>query len=92
MTSQLADSAALGSGFVDDAEEEFDSPETIDAIAAALRKQGHEVELLGDGPALAGRLLAGLPPEFVFNLAEGRGISRSREAWAPALLEMFGVP
>ena len=41
----------------DDAEEEFDSPETIAAIAAALQSNGHEVELLGDGPALASRLL-----------------------------------
>jgi len=76
----------------DDAEEEFDSPETIAAIAAALQSQGHEVELLGDGPALASRLLLGCAPDFVFNFAEGRGIGRNRESWTPALLEMFGVP
>jgi D-alanine-D-alanine ligase len=76
----------------DDAEEEFDSPETIAAIAAALRSLGHEVELLGDGPSLARRLVSAPPPEFIFNIAEGRGIGRSREAWTPALLETFGVP
>jgi D-alanine-D-alanine ligase len=76
----------------DDAEEEFDSPETIAAIAAALQSNGNEVELLGDGPALASRLLLDSAPDFVFNFAEGRGISRNREAWTPALLEMFGVP
>ena len=74
-----------------DCEEEFDSPETIAAIAAALGRLGYEVELLGDGLPLVRRLLAGPLPELVFNIAEGRGISRSREAWAPAVLEMFGV-
>jgi len=31
-------------------------------------------------------------PDFVFNIAEGQGISRSREARVPALLEMLGIP
>ncbi len=79
-------------GQPDDAEEEFDTPETIEAIATALRWLGHEVELLGDGNSLVRRLLSAPPPEFVFNIAEGRGIGRSREAWTPALLEMFCVP
>jgi D-alanine-D-alanine ligase len=76
----------------DDAEEEFDSPETIAAIAEAIRQHGHDVELLGDGVRLAKRLCAGDLPEFVFNLAEGRGISRNREAWVPALLDTFDIP
>jgi D-alanine-D-alanine ligase len=76
----------------DDTEEEYDSPETIEAIAATLTSLGHDVELLGDGLSLVLRLAAGELPELVFNIAEGRGISRSREAWAPALLEMFGIP
>jgi D-alanine-D-alanine ligase len=76
----------------DDAEEEFDSPETIAAIAEALQHLGHTVELLGDGPQLAERLCRGDLPEFAFNVAEGRGISRNREAWVPALLEMFDIP
>jgi D-alanine-D-alanine ligase len=89
---KCADKISSCPGQPDDAEEEFDSPETIAAIAAALQSHGHEVELLGDGPALAHRLLAGSPPDFVFNLSEGRGIGRAREAWTPSLLEMFGVP
>ena len=76
----------------DDAEEEFDSPETVNAIAEALASLGHEVELLGDGRSLVDRLVAGNLPELVFNIAEGRGISRSREAWVPAVLELFGIP
>lgn len=81
-----------GNGCLDDAQEEFDSPETIDAIAAAIESLGHDVELLGDGPPLVRRLTDGPHPELVFNIAEGRGISRSREAWVPALLESLGIP
>jgi D-alanine-D-alanine ligase len=76
----------------DDSQEEFDPPETIAAIAEAIKSLGHEVELLGDGPELVQRLVAGPNPEFVFNIAEGRGVSRSREAWAPAILEVFEIP
>jgi D-alanine-D-alanine ligase len=75
----------------DDAQEEFDSPATIEAIAGVLRDLGHEVELLGDGRPLLERLLAD-PSEFVFNIAEGQGIGRNREARVPAVLEMLGIP
>jgi D-alanine-D-alanine ligase len=77
--------------FPDDWQEEFDSPATIEAIAAALRELAHEVDLLGDGRELLERLLAD-PPDLVFNLAEGLGVSRSREARVPAVLEMLGIP
>jgi D-alanine-D-alanine ligase len=77
--------------FPDDWQEEFDSPATIEAIAAALRELGHEVDLLGDGRELLERLLAD-PSDLVFNLAEGLGVSRSREARVPAVLEMLGIP
>jgi D-alanine-D-alanine ligase len=76
----------------DDAEEEFDSPETIQALADVLRDSGHQVELLGSGEPLLRRLLSGPRPDLVFNIAEGRGISRSREAWVPSMLEMLGIP
>src|SRR5206468_5004916 len=75
----------------DDFQEEFDSPATIEAIASVLRGLGHEVVKLGDGRELLERLLAD-PPEFVFNIAEGQGIGRSREARVPAVLEMLGIP
>ena len=81
-------------GLAGDAEEEFDPPETIDDIAAALRSLGHDVELLGDGEPLVRRLLdrSLARPDLVFNMAEGTGIGRSREARVPALLEMLGIP
>ena len=75
----------------DDWQEEYDDVSTIDAIANVLRGSGHEVETLGDGRALL-RALLDNPPDFVFNVAEGHGISRSREARVPAVLEMLGIP
>jgi D-alanine-D-alanine ligase len=80
-----------GEGAPDDLQEEFDSPATIEAIAAVLRGLGHDVEKLGDGRGLLERLLAD-PPDFVFNFAEGQGVGRSREARVPAVLEMLGIP
>jgi D-alanine-D-alanine ligase len=87
LKADLPDSAHLP----DDFQEEFDSPVTINAIATVLRNLGHEVELLGDGRELLERLLR-QPPDLVFNIAEGQGIGRSREARVPAVLEMLGIP
>ncbi|HEV7225558.1 MAG TPA: hypothetical protein VGN42_22825 [Pirellulales bacterium] len=85
-----ASSAAPGPAA--DVEEEFDSPETIDAIADAIRSLGHEVELLGDGEPLVRKLLDRPRPELVVNIAEGTGSGRCREARVPAVLEMLNVP
>jgi D-alanine-D-alanine ligase len=78
-------------GGADDADEEFDSPHTIEAIAKVLRGMGHTVALLGDGREFLEKVLAE-KPDFVFNFAEGHGVSRSREARVPAVLEMLGIP
>lgn len=78
-------------GAPDDLHEEFDSPATVEAIAAALRGLGHHVTLLGDGREFLSRVLTD-PPDLVFNLAEGVGVSRSREARVPAVCEMLGIP
>lgn len=85
---------ALASGeFIGtDAEEEFDSPETIEALAETVRSLGHEVELLGDGEPMLRKLLDGPRPELVFNIAEGLGVSRTRESRVPAVLELLGIP
>ena len=84
-------SLAAASAGTDDRQEEFDSPETVDALARVFEGLGHRVHKLGDGRSLIQRLLAD-PPDFVFNFAEGRGTSRSREAWVPAILEMLSIP
>ncbi|MBI4395000.1 MAG: ATP-grasp domain-containing protein [Candidatus Omnitrophica bacterium] len=74
----------------DDFAEEFDSPETIEAIQTVLTEAGHEVHLLG-GSLTTLEQIKRLKIEFVFNMVEGfRG--RCREAHIPALLEMLEVP
>lgn len=81
----------LPEGAPDDLHEEFDSPVTIEAIASVLRGREHEVVLLGDGREFLQKVLAD-PPDLVFNVAEGLGVGRAREARVPAVLEMLGIP
>src|SRR5579884_3653041 len=74
-------------------EAEFDTVETVDAIAAALAAGGHEVEKIEvSGPAshLAARIEA-FAPDLIFNTAEGRR-GRAREAFYPALFEELNYP
>jgi D-alanine-D-alanine ligase len=74
-------------------EAEFDTVETVDAIASALRAGGHEVEKIEvTGPAshLAARIES-YAPDLIFNTAEGRR-GRTREAFYPALFEELGFP
>lgn len=91
ITFDLKSQGPLDPSQPDDAQEEFDSPHTIEAIAKVLRDLGHHVVLLGDGREFLEKVLAD-PPDFVFNFAEGTGVSRSREARVPAVLEMLGIP
>jgi D-alanine-D-alanine ligase len=91
ITYTLKDPGLKSDGLPDDWQEELDSPVTIDALAKVLERMGHTAVKLGDGPGLFDRLRE-QKPDFVFNLAEGRGVSRSREAWVPALLESLGIP
>jgi D-alanine-D-alanine ligase len=74
-------------------EADFDAPETVAALTAALTRLGHEVEPLEvSGPAarLVARLEAAAP-DLVFNTASGR-FGRGREAFYPDLFEQLGVP
>lgn len=91
ITFDLKSDAPVESHLPDDAQEEFDSPHTIEAIARELRALGHKVTKLGDGREFLAKVLEA-PPDFVFNFAEGTGVSRSREARVPAVLEMLGIP
>jgi len=91
ITFNLKQSGPPDPSLPDDFQEEFDSPQTIEAIAEVLRGMGHTVRLLGDGREFLQKVLAD-PPDFVFNFAEGTGVSRSREARVPAVLEMLGIP
>jgi len=78
-------------GMPEDAFEEYDSPETIDALSKAIREIGHESLCLGGGVELLTSVIRE-KPDFVFNIAEGRGCYRSREAQVPSILEMLGIP
>ena len=78
-------------GAPDDLHEEFDSPVTIRAIADMIRETGHTPVELGNGRELLRKLLDD-PVDLVFNLAEGTGTSRNREARVPAVCEMLGIP
>jgi D-alanine-D-alanine ligase len=80
----------LAQGYSEEQVAEFDSAATIEALEQALRKLGHRPERIGNGMALAAQLVAGRRWDLVFNISEGLW-GRSREAQAPALLEMYGV-
>jgi len=77
-------------GGAGDAEAEFDSMDTVNAIAEAIRAGGYDVALHEADGRLAGRLMDE-PIDIAFNIAEGiRG--RGREAEAPAVFNMLGIP
>jgi D-alanine-D-alanine ligase len=85
-----AETAAVP-GLPDDAFEEYDSPETIEALTAAISAQGHQIVKLGGGRDFLDKVLA-KKPDLVFNIAEGQGNYRSREAQVPSVLEMLDIP
>ena len=73
-----------------DAEAEYDSPRTIEALTRAIESYGHQVQHLEATPDFPRTLMqAGV--DLVFNIAEGiRG--RNREAQVPSLCELLGIP
>ncbi|HET9620663.1 MAG TPA: ATP-grasp domain-containing protein [Kofleriaceae bacterium] len=74
-------------------EAEYDSAETVSAIATALEAAGHEVEKIEvSGPAsnLLERLEQ-VDPDIIFNTAEGQS-GKMREALYPALYDELGIP
>ena len=87
----LKEDLTLGEGLPDDAFEEYDSLETVEELDKAITAQGHEVVRLGGGRDFAERVLVS-KVDFVFNIAEGRGNYRAREAQVPAILEMLDIP
>jgi D-alanine-D-alanine ligase len=76
-----------------DADAEYEPEATIEALEAAIRHAGHEPLRVGNPRALLRAAGTGALPRLdaVWNIAEGYG-TRNREAWAPVLLEMSGVP
>ena len=76
-------------GAADDRYAEWDTPETIDAVARALSAFGTVVRLEAT-PEFPERL-RGERPDIVFNIAEGlTGVNR--ESHVPAICEFYGLP
>ena len=81
----------LAEGMTEEETAEFDSEETINALEQAIASLGYRTDRIGNAKRLAERLVAGDRWDMVFNIAEGLG-GRCRESYAPALLELYGVP
>ncbi len=83
-------------GDPEDIDAEYEPEATVRVLEGALRGLGHRPMRIGNPHDLLTRIgRRGSPrlPEIdaALNIAEGYG-SRNREAWAPVLLEMAGVP
>ena len=78
-----------GTGSRSDRYAEWDEPETIDAVAAALAHAGRVIRIEADAHFPA-RLLE-TRPDIVFNIAEGLN-GPNREAHVPAICEFLDVP
>lgn len=78
-----------GSGPLADDQAEWDAPETIAAVQAALEER-HEVVLI-DAGADAYTNLQKSRPDIVFNMAEGAS-GPCREGYIPSILEHLKIP
>jgi D-alanine-D-alanine ligase len=84
-----SDDAQEPPGSCAEAQAEWDSAETIEAICAALRER-HEVIPINAAED-AYNLLRTERPEIVFNIAEGSG-GACREGHIPSILEYLNIP
>jgi D-alanine-D-alanine ligase len=73
-----------------DAEAEYDSIETVNAINEVLKKNSFNTVLL-EADATLPKQLSETHIDIAFNIAEGIN-GRGREAQVPALLNIFGIP
>jgi D-alanine--D-alanine ligase len=83
--------AVRGSGPAE--EPEVDTTTTVELLAGALARLGHEVERIdvSGSPARVIARLEATPPDLVINLAEGQR-GRTRDALFPAIFEELGLP
>jgi len=70
---------------------ECDSEETVNAIAGALRKRGHSVEMIDAEKSNLIKYFGANRVDMVFNIAEGL-FGKLRESQVPALLDHLRVP
>lgn len=74
-----------------DADAEYEPVDTVDVLAETVQHMGHTPVRIGTAFELRDRLCDGLSIDAAINIAEGAR-SRNREAYAPILLEMSGIP
>ena len=74
-----------------DADAEYEPEVTVETLAETVRHMGHTPVRVGTAFDLRDRLGDGLALDAAINIAEGAR-SRNREAYAPILLEMAGIP
>jgi D-alanine-D-alanine ligase len=75
-----------------DAQVEYEPEATLVALEAAIVRLGHRPVRLGrPHDLLAAGAKGAVAVDAALTIAEGYG-TRNREAWAPVLLEMLGVP
>ena len=91
LTYDLKEAVQIDHSAPEDALEEYDYPATINYITRALEAQGHRIVKLGGGREFLSAILAE-KVDIVFNISEGRGTFRSREAQVPSVLEMLNIP
>ena len=89
----LLGGAPRAAGEPPDVEAEYEPEATVCALEDALEALGHRPLRIGSPHDLLAQIGKGDLPalDAVWNISEGYG-SRNREAWAPVLLEMAGVP
>jgi len=90
LVANLKDEIDWGPDAPPDAGAEFDKPATIESLARALEADGHWVHVCRGDNTLPEVLLS-LRPHICFNIAEGVS-GDGREAQAPALCELMGIP
>lgn len=71
--------------------EEYDDFETVESLKKEIESCGFEVIFIEQDENFLKNLLD-RRPDFVFNIAEGRGNLRGRESQVPAVLESVGIP
>ena len=81
----------LAEGYSEEETAEFDRPDTIEGIEAALLELGYRTDRIGNAKRLVERLAQGDRWDLVFNIAEGlHGVAR--EAQVPAILDVYDIP
>ncbi|KAJ4454857.1 putative D-alanine--D-alanine ligase [Paratrimastix pyriformis] len=81
----------LARGFSETDAGEFDIDETVDALEAAIKANGHECIRIGDVQSFVEHLARGERWDLVMNICEGvQGIAR--ESQVPILCEAYGIP